>query len=254
MSWDPAQYGKFGDERSRPARDLLARVPLEAPRVVYDLGCGGGEATALIAARWPAAKVVGIDNSPAMLAKARESDLAADWVEADVGTWRAPEPADLVFANASLQWLGDHGTLFPRLAGMLGAGAALAVQMPRNFDAPSHRCMEEAAAAGPWRGRLAKAKRLDPVAGPEAYYDILAPHVGNLDIWETEYVHVLEDDNPVVEWAKGTELRPYLDALEGDERAAFLADYAARIAGAYPRRGDGRTLFPFRRLFIVAVR
>ncbi len=254
MSWNPDQYGRFADERSCPARALLARVSLEAPRVVYDLGCGAGEATALIAARWPAAKVVGIDNSPAMLAKARESNLAADRVEADVTRWRAPQPAELVVANASLQWLDDHETLFPRLAAMLGPGGVLAVQMPRNFAAPSHRCMEEVASAGTWRDRLVSAPRLAPVAAPEAYYDILSAHVGCLDIWEAEYVHVLEGENPVVEWTRGTGLRPYLDALEGDERAAFLADYAARISRAYPRRGDGRTLLPFRRLFIVAVR
>ncbi len=254
MSWDPDRYGRFAGERSRPARDLLARVPLDSPATVYDLGCGSGSSTALLAERWPAASITGVDNAAAMLAKARDTGAGIDWVEADIGEWRAPKPADLVFSNASLHWLGDHEALFPRLAGMLAADGALAVQMPRNFDAPSHRCMVEAAEAGPWRDKLADAPRRASVARPEAYYDMLAPHVSRLDIWESEYLHVLAGANPVVEWTKATGLRPYLDPLDRDERAAFLADYAARIARAYPKRGDGRTPFPFRRLFIVAVR
>ncbi len=253
-SWDPSQYAKFGDERLRPAHDLLARVPLESPDVVYDLGCGTGNVTAALAERWPEAGVVGIDSSAAMLDKAREADDDIAWVEADIASWRAPKPADLLFANASLQWLDDHAALFPRLVGQLNPGGVLAVQMPRNFDAPSHVCMKEAARAGPWRDELARARLPSPVAGPETYYDILAPHAAGLDIWETEYLHVLEGDNPVVEWTRGTGLRPYLAPLDADQRDAFLADYAARIARAYPRRGDGCTLFPFRRLFMVATR
>ena len=253
-TWDPAQYGKFGDERQRPVDDLLARVPLEAASHVYDLGCGDGRVTGLLKARWPEATIIGVDNSAAMLAKAREADPEIDWIEADVTEWQAPDAADLVFANASLQWVDDHPTLFPRLARMVATGGVLAVQMPRNHDAPSHQCMHEAAAAGPWRAKLGDMRPFKPVAEPDAYYDILAPHVTRLDIWETEYLHVLEGADPVVEWTKGTGLRPYLTPLDDDERAGFLADYTARIARAYPRCADGRTLLPFRRLFIVALR
>jgi trans-aconitate 2-methyltransferase len=252
--WDPAQYGKFGGERERPVHDLLARVPLEAAGRIYDLGCGDGRVTNLLIDRWPGATITGVDNSRAMLAKAREADPETDWIEADIAVWRAPEVADLVFANASMQWVGDHPTLFPRLAAMVAVGGVLAVQMPRNHDAPSHQCMRQAAAAGPWRAKLGDARPFKPVAEPDAYYDILAPHAARLDIWETEYIHVLEGEDPVVEWTKGTGLRPYLTPLDETERAGFLADYTVRIARAYPRRADGRTLLPFRRLFIVALR
>lgn len=251
--WDPAQYGKFGDERQRPVDDLLARVPLDAAKRIYDLGCGDGRVTNLLIDRWPEAAISGVDNSVAMLSEARNAAPEIDWIEADIAVWQAPELADLVFANASLQWVGDHPTLFPRLVGMVAQGGVLAVQMPRNHDAPSHQCMREAAAAGRWRAKLGDMRPFKPVAEPDAYYDILAPHVTHLDIWETEYVHVLEGADPVVEWTKGTGLRPYLTPLDEAERAGFLADYTARIARAYPRRADGRTLLPFRRLFIVAL-
>ena len=252
-SWDPGEYARFAAERLRPAIDLLDRVPLDAPATVCDLGCGPGGVTALIAARWPEASVTGVDSSPDMLARARVESAAIAWIEADIADWRPPRPADLIYANASLQWVGEHAVLLPRLMGGLAPGGVLAVQMPRNFEMPSHRCMEEAAAAGPWRARIADARRLSPVAGPTVYYDILAPHARTLDIWEIEYLHILEGGNPVVEWTKGTGLRPYLDALADDaEREAFLADYAARITLAYPPRADGRTLFPYRRIFIVA--
>ncbi|MCH7957955.1 MAG: trans-aconitate 2-methyltransferase, partial [Proteobacteria bacterium] len=154
--------------------------------------------------------------------------------------------------NAALHWLDGHEALFPRLAGGLRPGGVLAVQMPRNYAEPSHTCMAEAAEAGPWRARLDAVLRLRPVASPEAYYDMLAPLARTLDIWETVYTHVLEGENPVVEWTRGSALKPLLDALEDDERPAFLAQYTTRIRAAYPRRGDGTTLFPFRRLFIVA--
>ena len=253
-TWNPAQYGVFADERLRPGRDLLARVPLQAPGVVYDLGCGTGNVTSLMVERWPGAETVGVDSSTAMLDKARQAHDDIDWVEADIVAWRAPKPADLLFANASLHWLDDHAALFPRLVGQLGPGGVLAVQMPRNFNAPSHVCMREVAQTGPWRDKLARARAPSPVANPETYYDILAPHAARLDIWETEYLHILEGDNPVVEWTRGTGLRPFLAPLDEDERAAFLADYAARVAQAYPRRSDGRTFFPFRRLFLIAVK
>jgi trans-aconitate 2-methyltransferase len=252
--WDPGKYLEFADHRLRPALDLLARIPLAAPAVVYDLGCGAGNVTRLLAERWPTAAITGVDGSAAMLARARAAPSRIAWVEADLRTWRPPRPADLVFANAALHWLGDHAALFPRLVDALASGGVLAVQMPRNHAAPSHTEMIAAAEAGPWRARLAPLLRRRPVADARAYHDLLAPHVSRLDIWETEYLHVLEGDNPVVEWTRGSALKPLLDALEEPERSAFVAEYAARIARAYPRRPDGRTLFPFRRLFIVAER
>ncbi|HEY7140124.1 MAG TPA: trans-aconitate 2-methyltransferase [Methylomirabilota bacterium] len=253
-AWDPAKYLEFAGPRLRPALDLLARVPLPAPAAVHDLGCGAGNVTRLLAERWPAAHVTGIDGSAAMLETARAAAPGVTWVEADLATWRPPRPADLLFSNAALHWLDDHRALFPRLVADLAAGGVLAVQMPRNHGAPSHTEMVAAAEAGPWRERLRPALRARPVAEPAVYHDILAPHVSRLDIWETEYLHVLEGPNPVVEWTRGSALKPLLDRLQEPERSGFLADYSTRIARAYPARPDGRTLFPFRRLFIVAVR
>jgi trans-aconitate 2-methyltransferase len=251
MSWNPERYLAFGDHRTRPAVDLLARVPLEAPARVVDLGCGPGNSTALLCARWPAAEVTGVDNSAEMLARAQGSGLRARWLEADIAGWRAADGCDLIYSNAALQWLPDHATLLPRLVGQLAAGGVLAVQMPRNFAAPSHALLGAVASEGAWAERLAP-RLLSAVATPEWYYDLLAPLGAALDIWESEYLQVLDGPDPVLEWTRSTALRPVIAALDAHERARFEEDYAARLRAAYPRRPDGRTLFPFRRLFIVA--
>lgn len=252
MTWDPRIYTAFAAPRLRPALDLLARVEADGPALVADLGCGTGNVTALLARRWPGARIIGVDSSAEMLAAAKVETTQAEWVEADIGTWRWGAPLDVLFSNAALHWLDDHAALFPRLMSMLAPGGTLAVQMPRNHGAPSHTCMVEAAMAGPWAERLAPVLRPNPVAAPSFYYDALAPLATRLDIWETEYLQVLEGDDPVVRWTMGTALRPLLDALDESERPRFLADYSRRIAAAYPPRADGKTLFPFRRLFIVA--
>ena len=259
-TWDPNQYLKFTDHRLRPALDLMAQVALEAPRSIYDLGCGPGNITRLLAERWPGAAVTGVDSSTDMLAKARKEAPRAKariatvaFEQADIAHWSPPAPADLLFTNATLHWLDDHAALLPRLAAQLAPGGVLAIQMPDNRTSPSHLLMDEAAATGRWHTKLARQR---PVYGsmqsPDAYYRILAPVTRQLDIWETTYLHVLEGDNPVVEWTKGTALRPYLDVLAEPERTDFLAAYATRIAAAYPQQPDGRTLLPFKRIFIVA--
>jgi len=253
VRWDPTQYDRFADDRLRPARELLDRVPLDRPSLVCDLGCGNGNVTPLIKARWPNARLIGVDRSPEMLAEARARLGGVEWVEADIATWREPAPFDLLFSNAALHWLDDHETLFPRLAAMLEPDGVLAVQMPRNGEASSHLCLDEAAKAGPWRAKLEGVRRRI-VAGPNVYYDLLAPHARHIDIWETEYLHVLEGEDSVVAWTAGSALRPYLAPLDAAERAGFTEAYRTCIARAYPRRADGRTLFPFRRLFIVAAR
>jgi trans-aconitate 2-methyltransferase len=249
--WDPGKYLEFAGPRLRPALDLLARVPLAAPGVVYDLGCGAGNVTRFLRDRWPAAAVTGVDGSAAMLRAAARAAPGVRWVEADLRGWRPDTRPDLIFSNAALHWLDDHAILFPRLVGELTPGGVLAVQMPRNHDAASHTAMVDAALGGPWRARLEPHLRRTPVAPPAAYYDILARHASALDIWETEYLQALEGEAPVVEWSRGSALKPLLDALEPPDRDAFLGDYAARVRAAYPRRADGRTLFPFRRLFII---
>jgi trans-aconitate 2-methyltransferase len=252
-SWDPNQYLKFADHRLRPALDLLAQVALSAPRTIYDLGCGTGNITRLLGERWPGAAVTGVDSSPDMLAKARQEAPGIAFAEADIARWSPPAPADLLFSNATLHWLDDHALLFPRLAAQLAPGGVLAIQMPYNRRSPSHLLMEAAAADGPWRARLGRVRQAyQSLEDVDAYYRILAPAARRLDIWQTEYLHILEGDNPVVAWTRGTALRPYLDALDEPERSQFLAAYEKRVAAAYPKQADGKTLLPFRRLFFIA--
>ena len=250
--WDPAAYLAFRDDRLRPALDLIARVAPAEPRRIVDLGCGAGNVTRHLRAVWADATVTGLDSSADMLAKARRDFPDIAWQEGDIADWSPAEPVDLIYANAALHWLDDHENLFPSLFRRLAPGGVLAVQMPRNFGAPSHQLIFETAKAGPWRARLAPLIGWAPVAAPEVYYELLAPLAQSVDIWETEYLHVLEGENPVVAWIKGTGLRPFLEALKEPDRSAFEAAYAARVAIAYARRADGRTLLPFRRLFIVA--
>ena len=256
--WDPKLYLTFADHRLRPALELLARVPLARPRTIYDLGCGAGNVTRLLGERWPEAAVTGVDSSREMLDAAVKEPVAVRWVEADVRSWRPETPPDLIFSNATLHWVEDHRTLFPRLAGALAPGGCLAVQMPLSWHAPSHRLMRETLAAGGPGGGAIGSDALRAEAGRRwvedaaTYYELLAPRASNVDVWETEYLQVLEGDDPVLRWVQGTGLRPILNALHDDERARFLAEYGRRLRAAYPRRADGLTLFPFRRLFIVA--
>jgi trans-aconitate 2-methyltransferase len=249
--WDPGQYLKYGDERLRPGFDLLARIGELPAGDLWDLGCGTGAHLRAIAARWPGRRAVGVDSSAEMLAKAAAAG-GLEWREGKVETWRPETPAALVFSNAMLHWVDDHAAVFPRLLAALTSGGVLAVQMPRSYEQPSHVLMRETAATGPWATRLAPLLRPEPAAPPTFYYDVLAPLARELDIWETEYQHVLHGERPVLEWVRGTALRPLLEALAPEERTAFEASYQARLARAYPRRADGATLFPFRRIFIVA--
>lgn len=251
--WDDIQYLRFSDERTRAARELLARVPLEQADQVVDLGCGPGNSTALLHARWPRARIRGVDNSAEMLRSARQALPALEWIQADLAGWQADTPVDLLFANAVLHWLPDHATLLPRLLGMLRPGGVLALQMPSNDHEPSHRLMREL--PGPWQACLQQVGGRTAVLPAAFYYDVLAPHAARVDIWQTTYEQVMPDPAAIVEWVKGSGLRPYLEALRDDaERSAFLAAYTAAIDAAYPARSDGRRLFTFPRLFVVAVR
>lgn len=252
MSWDPAQYLKFEEPRLRPAADLLARVPLAQPHRVCDLGCGAGNVTRLLAQRWPSARITGVDESAEMLAKASSELPGVEWVRQSVAQWRPAEPADLIYSNAALHWLPDHEALFPALVGCLAPNGVLAVQMPRNFAAPSHTLIAQTAAESPWRESLAGLVVRPPVAEPAFYYGLLEGLAESVDIWETEYLQVLRGADPVKEWTKGSWLRQFLDALPEGQRQPFEDEYARKLRSAYPRRADGTTLFPFRRLFIVA--
>jgi trans-aconitate 2-methyltransferase len=252
MSWHPERYLAFDDHRTRPAADLLARVPLSAPARTVDLGCGPGNSTRLLAARWPQTELVGVDSAPAMLEKARASGVGAEWLQADIADWTPDAPVDLLFSNAALHWLPEHQVLLPRLLTHLRPGGVLAIQMPRNFQAASHVALRELAAQDPWAERLAGRLQADPVAPPAWYYDLLAPYTAALDVWQTEYLQALAGEDPVLRWTESTALRPVLQALDESASTAFKGAYAARLREAYPRRPDGTTLFPFLRLFIVA--
>ncbi len=254
MSWDPAQYLKFAGERLRPALDLLARIPAAAPATVVDLGCGAGNLAPLFLQRWPQAKLLGVDGSPEMLARARADFPQASFVQADVATWRPAQPVDVLYSNATLHWLDHHDRLVPGLLESVRPGGWLAIQMPRNFDAPSHSLITEAIEQGPWRAKLEPHLRRKPTAEPQFYWRILQDKTASLEIWESEYLQVLKGDNPIAEFTKGSWLKQFLDRLREPERGAFEADYRSRVRAAYRAEPDGRTLFPFRRLFIVAQR
>ena len=254
MTWNPEQYLKFAQPRMRPALDLLTRIDVAEPKAIYDLGCGTGNITRLLAERWPDASVTGVDDSATMLAHAAGELPRILWQQQSLATWRADRSADLIFSNAALHWLPQHAALFPALLQMLAPGGTLAVQMPRNFLAPSHTLIYETARAGRWRDTLEPLIAPSPVAEPSFYYSALQPHAKTIDIWETEYLHVLEGRDAVKEWTKGTWLKRFLDALDEPERSEFEAEYARRVGAAYPPLANGQTLFPFRRLFIICRR
>jgi trans-aconitate 2-methyltransferase len=254
MAWDPKTYLAFGAERTRPAADLLARVPLTAPRRVADLGCGPGNSTALLRARFPEADIDGIDLSPDMLRDARKAGVDARFIEADLAAWTPDAPYDLVYSNAALQWLGDHEHLLPRLLSFVAPGGVLAVQVPRNFDERCHVLIREAVGDPRWGERLRNVRDWWNVLAPEAYYDLLSPGARGVDLWETRYFHLLEGEDPVFHWMMGTGLRPYADALDGAAREAFLTHYRALLAQAYPKQADGKTIHRFLRLFFVISR
>jgi trans-aconitate 2-methyltransferase len=253
MNWNPQTYLQFGGPRTRPAADLLARIPAEAPGRVIDLGCGPGNSTALLAARWPQAELEGLDSSHAMLAEAAASGVPARWVLADLAQWTAATPYDVIYSNATFQWLDDQQVLLPRLMGFVAPGGVFAFQVPVNFHAPSHALMRDVAADLRWSARLAGVRDV-AFHTAEEYFDLLGPLSRDLDIWETTYLHVLEGDDAVYRWVSGTGLRPYLAALDGDAKEDFIRTYKARLNQAYPRRADGTTLLPFQRLFVVATK
>ncbi|MFJ6771155.1 methyltransferase domain-containing protein [Kitasatospora sp. NPDC091257] len=254
--WDPAQYLRFADERTRPLRDLLARVPaLPHPgaEVILDIGCGPGNSTAVLRERWPRARLTGVDNSAPMLATARsEGEPDAEYLLADARDYDpAPAGPDLIVSNATLQWVDGHLALLPRWADALEPGGVLAFQVPGNFDAPSHTLLADLRRSARWRDALGEEAVRAGVHPPERYLDALAAAGCLPDVWETTYLTLLPGPDPVLEWVKGTALRPVLTRLaDPADRAAFLAEYGRLLREAYPAGPHG-TVFPFRRIFAV---
>jgi len=248
--WNPSQYLKFADERTRPCRDLAGRIAVPYVRRVIDLGCGPGNSMAVLRERWPDAEFVGLDSSAEMIERARAEYPDQEWVTGDIGAWAADASGpkyDAVFSNAALQWVDDHASLYPRLLARVAPGGALAVQIPGNIDAPQHRLMRELA-------RLPEGAVRDwHHHEMEFYYDALAPMAARLDLWATEYLHILADAEAVLEWYRGTALRPFLAALKSDgERERYIAEYLAALREIFVPRPAGGVLFPFRRIFVVA--
>jgi trans-aconitate 2-methyltransferase len=258
--WNPDLYLKYGDERTRPTHDLIARINLPHPRRIIDLGCGPGNSTRALAARWPEAAVTGLDNSPAMIDKARAGAAHGpaaniDWRLADAGSFSDAAPFSLVFSCAAIQWIPDHARLLERLFALTADHGALAVQVPRFDDMPLSRAIARAAARPRWAAGMADCDRLFTYHAYPFYYDCLARHTSAIDLWETWYIHVMDSQTALVDWMRATGLRPYLDRLAGaDEQQAFAADVLAELEGDYPVRPDGKVLFPFKRLFFIAYR
>lgn len=253
--WDADRYLQFANERTQPSLDLISRIGLPSPARIIDLGCGPGNSTAALRRQWEQAEIWGLDSSPEMIAKARATYPEWRWVVDDIATWRAEAPFDLVFSNAALQWVPGHDAVFPHLMGQVAEGGALAVQMPFHYESPLHRHMLEVADDPAWRDRTRGAMGALTRRPPEYYYDVLQPVSAKVDLWITEYYHVMAGPEGILDWFRGTGLRPFLEALANDEeRRRFEAKLLERYTAAYPRRVDGRVLFPFRRLFIVAYR
>ena len=255
-SWHPEQYLQFREERTRPCHDLVARIALARPARIIDLGCGPGNSTAVLRARWPEADVTGLDNSGTMLEQARASDENVQWVLGDIASWADAEGQsyDVVFSNAALQWVGDHAALLPKLAARVAAGGVLAVQVRSNWGAPAHTTMRSLAGSEKWRGRFPEnGVREWFVHEPGFYYDVLAPLAVKLDLWQTTYFQVMPEVRSIAEWYRGTGMRPFLDALQDDpSKQEFFEDYSRELERHFAPRKDGRVLFPFERLFAVA--
>ncbi|MDF3202140.1 MULTISPECIES: trans-aconitate 2-methyltransferase [unclassified Pseudomonas] len=253
MTWSAKQYSMFEQQRTRPVRDLVAAIPEGDVRTAVDLGCGPGNSTEVLAERFPKALVTGMDSSDDMLIDARKRLPTLNFELADIGAWNPAQKFDVILANASLQWLPDHATLYPHLVNQLTEGGTLAVQTPDNLDEPAHKLAREIAADGPWAAKIGAVKHNERHTA-SYYFELLSKHCSTVDVWRTTYHHPLAGSAAVVEWFKGSALRPFLAPLTDSEKSAFLDEYLARITQAYPALADGTVLLPFPRLFIIATR
>ncbi|WP_420547292.1 methyltransferase domain-containing protein [Curvivirga sp.] len=253
MEWDPNVYLSFERTRLQPALDLISRIPNRNFNEIADLGCGPGNVTHLISQKWINANVTGYDSSDEMLAKAKRTYSHINWIKQNAKTFSPHQPLDLIFSNACLQWLPDHKILFPNLIKQLSDGGVFAVQMPNNYRRPTHEYVKKAAKEAGLFNELKDLFNPIPVNNPDHYYEILSPLCRQVDIWETDYLQELEGDNPVADWTTGSYLRPFLQALNDENKVRFEKHYRDLILTAYPKQFNGKTLLPFKRLFILAI-
>jgi trans-aconitate 2-methyltransferase len=255
MDWDAGLYLKFASERTQPSLDLIQRIRLDDPRRIIDIGCGPGNSTEPLWKRWPNAIITGLDRSAEMIAAARKTYPERTWLLGDVSSWKADEPFDLVFSNATLQWVPDHATVCKQIFEQVDSGGALAVQMPAHFESPLHSEIVAVSRDPAWNDRMEGARTALTKHPASFYYDTLAPLASRMDVWETIYYHVVAGPQAVLDWFRGTGFRPYLAALQSDEeRLRFEALLLERYKLSYPPRPSGKVLFPFRRLFFIAYR
>ncbi|MEE3719900.1 methyltransferase domain-containing protein [Tumidithrix elongata RA019] len=255
MNWDADLYLQFAKERTRPSSDLISRINLLQPQRIIDLGCGPGNSTAMLRQKWLQADITGLDNSPEMIAAASKSYPSEKWVLSNIASWSAEIPFDLVFSNATLQWLPNHGKLFAHLFSQVALGGALAIQVPAHYQSPLRQVVDEVSKDPLWSDRMDRARNALTFERPRFYYDVLQPLAKYLEIWETEYYHVMDSPKAIVNWFRGTGLRPFLGSLESEQqKEKFEQMLLEGYTKAYPQQNDGRILFPFRRLFIIAYR
>ena len=250
--WDPDQYLKFRNERTQPAYDLVARISHPNPRMIIDAGCGPGNSTDILLQRWPSASISGFDSSLEMLNEAEASNQNIKWFESTIEDWNPTKTYDIIFSNAVLQWVENHEFMLPRLLSFLNKSGALAMQMPAHYKSPLHQQLINIAGKPDWAGFTEAERSLLSLAKPSFYYNLLAPITSKIDIWETQYFHIMDSSQAILEWFRGTGLRPFLEALPDDQaRQSFESEVLKEYTNAYPQEANGKVLFPFNRFFLI---
>ena len=252
--WDPDSYLKFEDERTQPSHDLVSRIDLVRPASIIDIGCGPGNSTMVLRQRWPLSRIIGLDLSPEMIAKAKETYPRENWLMADAAGWECDERFDVVFSNATLQWIPNHEFLIRKLWNLMNISGALAVQVPANTDSPLYQAVSTVSRRNEWKEALSGCGELFTYHDPEFYYDLLSADAKRVYVWRTTYYHLMADHQGLIDWYASTGMRPYLERLADSQRHSFREQVLEKIRGRFPRRQDGKILFPFRRLFFIAYR
>ncbi|HEY9167710.1 MAG TPA: methyltransferase domain-containing protein [Candidatus Kryptonia bacterium] len=255
LKWNPHEYLKFAGERTRPSVDLAARIEIENPRSIIDIGCGPGNSTQVLRSRWPAAKIIGLDSSAEMIARASKDFPESEWITADVSSYSFPTKHDIVFSNAAIQWIPDHDELLPRLMDAVSSGGVFAVQVPSDAGSPLRLALLEVSARPEWNRFVAGAEKLAAYHDADYYYNILAPISSKFDLWETTYYHLLDFHKGLVEWYKGTGMRPFLERIPDEKmKIEFQNQILNECVKAYRIQDNGKLLYPFKRTFFIATK